>query len=140
MTKTIRWTPEMLEAHLNRRKREPDTVPMPKKQPKYRNQKVEDASGVKHDSRKEARRWAELQAMQEAGQISDLRRQVKFELIPSQRRADGKAERACSYVADFVYTKSGAQIVADAKGMKTKDYILKRKLMLYVHGITVLEV
>lgn len=140
MTKAIRWTPDQLAAHLNRQRHPaPQVEQAPKKQPKYRNQKVEQ-DGITHDSRKEARRWAELQAMQEAGQISDLRRQVKFELIPSQRRADGKAERACSYVADFVYTKSGAQIVADAKGMKTKDYILKRKLMLYVHGITVLEV
>jgi ABC-type sulfate transport system substrate-binding protein len=61
--------------------------------------------------------------LQRAGQIKDLQRQVKFELIPKQ---DG--ERACNYIADYVYTENGQTIVEDAKGLATKDYIIKRKL------------
>jgi len=48
-------------------------------------------------------------------------------------------ERACTYVADFSYTENGRRVVEDTKGMKTRDYIIKRKLMLYVHGIRIKE-
>lgn len=143
MTKAIRWTPKMLEAHMNRRKREPDTVPMPKKQPKYRNQKVEDASGVKHDSRKEARRWAELQAMQEAGQISELKRQVPFVLAPSVR-LDGekRMKPAIRYIADFTFIENGSLVVMDVKSAATRRlpaYRLKRHLLATVHGLQIRE-
>jgi len=59
-----------------------------------------------------------------------------------QRLKDGQRciEKAVVYVADFTYQKDGQMIVEDTKGMKTKDYIIKRKLMLYVHGIRVREV
>jgi hypothetical protein len=64
---------------------------------------------------------------------------VKFELIPAQR-IDGKVvERACGYVADFVYMENGQQVVEDTKGMRTQEYRLKRKLMLWVHGIRIKE-
>jgi hypothetical protein len=65
---------------------------------------------------------------------------VKFELIPSQRIGGKVAERACSYVADFVYMQDGKKVVEDTKGFKTADYIIKRKLMLWVHGIQVKEI
>ena len=92
-------------------------------------------------SRKDHRRANELKLMQRAGLIANLREQVSYELIPAQRGADGKLiERACSYIADFVYTdKNGNTIVEDTKGMRTDVYRIKRKLMLYVHGIRVTE-
>ena len=65
--------------------------------------------------------------------------QVAFELIPAQK-AGGRSERACKYVADFVYTKSGEVVVEDVKGHRTPEYIIKRKLMLWRHGIAIQEV
>lgn len=98
-------------------------------------------NGEKFDSKKEARRYSELRLLERGGVISDLRRQVRFELIPSQKGADGKTiERPVTYIADFVYTENGTQVVEDTKGMKTKEYIIKRKLMLYIHGIRIKEV
>lgn len=107
---------------------------------KYKNLKTEIGKNV-FDSKKEAQRFMELELLVKTGTISNLQRQVKFVLIPSQK-IDGKvAERACSYVADFVYSdKQGNTIVEDTKGVKTKDYIIKRKLMLWVHGIKIKEV
>ena len=104
-----------------------------------------------YDSKKEARRARELYLLQEAGEISGLRQQVKFVLIPTQR-GPGKVgprggkkngpvlEHECAYIADFCYTrKDGTRVVEDCKGFRTKDYIIKRKLMLWVHGIRILE-
>jgi len=92
------------------------------------------------DSQKEYRRWCELSLLQKAGKITELERQVKFELIPAQR-IDGKVvERACFYIADFVYSQDRKVIVEDTKGFKTKDYIIKRKLMLHKYGIRIKEV
>lgn len=92
-------------------------------------------------SRKEHRRAGELKLMQRAGLISNLQEQVPYELIPTQRSKSGKViERACSYVADFVYTdKNGNTIVEDTKGYRTKEYRIKKKLMLHVHGIIITE-
>lgn len=106
---------------------------------KYNNKKIVTADGT-FDSKKEYGRWCDLKWMQRAGQITNLQRQVKFELIPSQK-VDGKVvERPCSYIADFVYEQDGKQVVEDAKGMKTDTYILKRKLMLERYGIQIKEV
>ena len=99
--------------------------------------------GKTFDSQKEAQRFAELRYMQMGKLISGLECQVKFELIPNQKDENGKViERAVNYIADFVYTdlKTGAQIVEDTKGAKTKEYIIKRKLMLYKYGIRIREV
>lgn len=86
---------------------------------------------------KEHRRACELMMKQRAGLITDLREQVRYELIPAQQ-----GERSCSYVADFVYVDnaSGQTVVEDTKGVRTKDYLIKRKLMLWVHGIRIKEV
>ena len=94
-----------------------------------------------YDSRKEHRRANELRLMQRAGLISNLREQVPYELIPTQHGADGKViERACYYIADFVYTdEDGNTVVEDTKGMRTDVYRIKRKLMLHVHGIRITE-
>ena len=106
---------------------------------KYRNQKTQ-WNGNIYDSKKEARRHAELLLLQRAGKISELDTQVRFELLPAQR-IDGKVvERAVSYVADFVYKQNGLRVVEDTKGYRTKDYILKRKMMLYFHGIRIKEI
>lgn len=106
---------------------------------KYRNKKVT-FNGIKFDSKKECKRYQDLLSLERAGQISDLQRQVKFELIPSQR-IDGKVvERAVCYVADFVYERNGQKVVEDTKGIRTADYIIKRKLLLYIHGIRIKEI
>lgn len=106
---------------------------------KYGNKKVV-VNGIQFDSKREARRYLELDAMAKAGQIQNLRRQVKYELLPYQR-ADGKLlERGVSYKADFVYEQNGETVVEDAKGRRTTEYIIKRKMMLFFHGIQVREV
>jgi hypothetical protein len=102
---------------------------------KYGARKIKDlATGDLFDSQKEFARWYALRHMERAGKIQDLKRQVKFELIPKQ---DG--ERACSYIADFQYYQDGNLVVEDCKGYRTADYKIKRKLMLWVHGIKVKE-
>jgi hypothetical protein len=107
---------------------------------KYGNRKTV-FDGETFDSRKEANRWAELKLLERAGAIHSLQRQVPFEFIPTQRDENGKMiERPVKYVADFVYTEGCKQVVEDTKGMRTPDYIIKRKLMLMVHGIRVKEI
>ena len=108
---------------------------------KYHNKKVT-LGNMTFDSKKEANRWVELAIMQKNGVISDLDTQVVFELIPAQRDPVTKKvlERAVHYVADFVYYKDGQKGVEDTKGFRTPDYIIKRKLMLWVHNIHIQEV
>ena len=92
--------------------------------------------GITFDSMREGCRYKQLMLMQKAGVISGLQLQVKYCLIPKQ-----KGERAVDYVADFVYTDSkGLEVVEDSKGMRTRDYVIKRKLMLERHGIRIQEV
>ena len=106
---------------------------------KYGNRKII-RDGIEFDSIKECQRYCELKLMQRAGVISDLQMQVSFELIPSQR-IDGKvAERAVNYIADFVYQQNGQTVVEDTKGYKTPEYIIKRKLLLHIHGIRIREI
>jgi len=104
------------------------------KKAKYRNKKTE-VNGVTFDSAGEAKRYQELLLMEKAGIISDLQRQVKFVLTPKQ-----EGERESSYLADFVYLENGERVVEDYKGMKTDAYILKRKFMLFFHGIRIREI
>lgn len=117
---------------------------------KYGNKKTT-VDGITFDSIKEAKRFKELSLMQHSGMIQELQRQVKFVLIPAQREPDkigarggvhkGKLiEREVSYIADFTYKENGKTVVEDTKGMRTKDYILKRKMMLYFHNIKIKEV
>lgn len=99
----------------------------------------------KGSSIKERKRGAELELMQRAGIISDLQTQVPYELIPAHYEVvNGRRkciERACTYKADFVYydVENKQLVVEDSKGFRTKDYIIKRKLMLHVHGIKIKE-
>lgn len=120
---------------------------------KYRNRKVT-IDGITFASAHEAGRYRELSLMQRARLISGLELQKPYELIPAQyetvarygkkgqRLKDGRKclEKSVVYIADFVYDQNGETIVEDAKGMRTPDYIIKRKLMLFVHGIQIKEV
>ena len=103
-----------------------------KVKPKYGN-KVTEVAGKKFDSKKEAAFFLQLQ---QDPTVKSIQTQVVFELIPKQ-----KGERACSYKADFVVEyHDGRTVVYDVKGMKTDVYRIKRKLMLWVHGVTIQEV
>lgn len=111
---------------------------------KYRNKKVL-VDGVAFDSKKEAKRYRELKLMEDAGMISRLERQVKFDLLPNQKDPDGKViERKVQYVADFVYMKNGKVVVEDVKGYRDggayRVFVIKRKLMLYRFGLKVIEI
>lgn len=108
---------------------------------KYKNKKVS-VDGKVFDSIKEYQRYCELRLLERAGRIKDLQMQVKFELIPPQKMNGKTVERACSYVADFVYLQDGVKVVEDTKSeaTRTKDYIIKRKLMMFIHGISIKEV
>lgn len=101
---------------------------------KYRNEPIV-VNGERFDSNAEHARWLNLGLMQITGLISGLQRQVKYEVIQKQ---DG--ERATHYIADFVYQENGEIVVEDVKGVKTRDYIMKRKLMLLKHGIRIREI
>lgn len=125
---------------------------------KYNATKVT-IDGHTFDSKHEANRYLELKLLERAGEISDLRLQVEYELIPNQyateerygkngRRLKDKEillERKCCYVADFVYTdnRTGETVVEDAKSEITKEnkeYIIKRKILLWRYGIRIHEV
>lgn len=112
---------------------------------KYHNRKVR-VDGITFDSVREAHRWCELKLMEQAGVITRLERQCVFELLPTQYYIDPvsgktKNERGVKYIADFsYYNEYGQRVVEDTKGMKTKDYVLKRKMLLWFFGIHVVEV
>lgn len=106
---------------------------------KYHSKRI-NIDGEQFDSVKEYRRWCELKLLKRAKRIHGLERQVKFVLIPAQYVNEKCVERECSYFADFTYYQDGHLVVEDTKGFKTKDYIIKRKLMLHVHGIRIKEV
>ena len=96
--------------------------------------------GITFDSKKEAARYQELRLMVRGGLIHDLEHQVAFTLIPSQQNELGRTiERPVTYVADFVYKEGSRQVVEDCKGVRTPVYVLKRKMMLYFHGIRIKE-
>lgn len=120
---------------------------------KYHSVKVY-VDGIRFDSRREAKEWLRLRSLEQAGEISSLRRQVPYTLIKEQRERDtvgprggvkkGKLiERPCTYIADFVYIdKDGNEVVEDvkSKATRTPEYIIKRKLMLERKGIRIKEV
>ena len=117
---------------------------------KYHAKKVE-FDGIKFDSKKEGLRYLKLKSLEEEGKISNLRRQVKYELLPAiyqektiKLKTKEKIKRTCiqravNYMADFVYEFDGKTIVEDCKGLKTKEYLLKKKMMLSILGIEILE-
>lgn len=122
----------------------------PKKGNKLHAEKVDmtmpDGTLMHFDSKREARRYMDLWLMQRSGEITNLRTQVKYPLLPKQVHPDGTRERAIDYVADFVYEKDGETVVEDSKGFRNtasaayRVFVMKRKMMLYFHGVTVREV
>ena len=122
---------------------------------KYGNKKIQ-AHGQVFDSKYEYNRFCELSLLERAGEITNLQRQVPYLLLPEQRAPSTEVykkgsragqpkpgpvlERRVVYIADFVYQENGETIVEDAKGVRTKDYVLKRKMMLYRYGIHIKEV
>lgn len=127
---------------------------------KYGNKKVK-VDGKVFDSKKEAIHYCELKMLERAGAIKGLELQKTFELIPAQfeeiptgeiyKRGENKGkpkfkkvcvEQSVTYKADFYYIENGKKVVEDTKSeaTKTKDYIIKRKLMLYLYGIRIKEI
>ncbi|MGL5681702.1 MAG: DUF1064 domain-containing protein [Marinifilaceae bacterium] len=104
------------------------------KKSKFNNTKVGN-----HASKKEHNRANELKFLEQQGIISNLREQVKYELVPLQPLNKGYSERSVTYVADFVYIREGVEIVEDTKGFRTREYVIKRKLMKYFHNIEIKE-
>lgn len=116
---------------------------------KYKNKKITTDDGT-FDSKGELKRWERLKKLNDMGIISDLKRQVKFELLPAQdlheavvRKGNKRASRIeapIEYVADFTYILDGELVVEDFKGIYTDEYKMKRKMMLYIHDIQIREV
>lgn len=88
--------------------------------------------GITFDSKAEATRYSVLKIVQASGLITDLRLQVPYQIT-----VNGK--KVCRYVADFVYSENGKEVVEDVKGMKTPVYNLKKKLMEAVFGVVIFE-
>lgn len=124
---------------------------------KYNAKKVV-VDGITFDSQKEATHYKELKLLERAGKISNLQLQVPFVIIPAQyveetvftpkthkeKKVKKLVEQKLKYIADFVYEKEGNMVVEDVKGYRMagaySTYVIKRKLMLWVHGIQVKEV
>ncbi len=118
---------------------------------KFNNKKMSTPDG-EFDSKGEWERWLFLKEALKNGQISDLRRQVKYTLIPTQYRTEivhlktkdkevqRVAEREITYTADFVYEKDGEMVVEDFKGFPNDRWPLKKAMMLYFHGVAIREV
>ena len=141
---------------------------MPRKWKRKHNTKLNNRSividGIEFQSTKEGNRYCELKLMQRAGVISDLELQKKYELIPAQyetvetgeyykvgaKKGQPKTKQVCVeqsvvYIADFVYQKNGQTVVEDVKGFCDPSsatyakFVLKRKMMLWIHGIRIKE-
>jgi hypothetical protein len=142
VSNAIRWTPEQLAEYRARHGLTPREPAAPKRE-KYASEKTVDPAGEKFDSRKEARRWAQLKQMAAAGQIHDLKRQVSFVLAPSVK-LDGEPRKkpAIRYFADYTYIQDGQLVVEDTKSRPTRKlaaYRIKKHLMATVHNIQIKE-
>lgn len=104
---------------------------------KYRARKTT-VDGITFDSKREAYRYLVLKGMEDDGVIEDLRRQVRYELVPAFD-VGGTHYRPVYYVADFVYVEDGHEVVEDVKGMRTDVYRLKSKLFARRYGMNVKE-
>lgn len=105
---------------------------------KYNNTKTT-VDGIKFDSKREAARYSELKLLERAGKITDLILQPRFELIPKYE-INGRKVRKMEYIADFQYFENGKTVIEDAKGFKTKEYLIKKKLFEFKYGIEIMEV
>jgi hypothetical protein len=111
----------------------------PRKPSKLKNIKTE-IDNIVFASKKEARRYLELKLLQQVGKIKKLELQKRFLLVDSMKLSNGKKERPIHYQADFCYWIEKDYIVEDVKGLKTSEYIIKRKLMKFFYGIEIKEV
>ncbi|MDR3243256.1 MAG: DUF1064 domain-containing protein [Elusimicrobiota bacterium] len=105
---------------------------MYKKIHKYHAQKTE-IDGITFASKKEARRYAELKLLEQAGKIKDLQLQPRF-CLQDGFVYQGKKIRQIEYVADFQYLIGDVWIVEDCKGMRTEIYKIKKKIFLKKYG------
>lgn len=143
---TFRWTPEAVADHerrmeqlkaegrvkTHRIEKEPRAANRRGgRVSKYGNIRVE-ADGQKFDSKAERGRWMDLRLLETAGEIKDLTRQITYPL-------EVNGVHICDYKADFVYIEKDELVVEDTKGYRTREFMLKAKLMLACHGITILE-
>lgn len=127
-------------------------IPKRNKRNKYGNTKIVSENGDKWDSKREMKRWLVLKDAEQSGLITDLRRQVRFELIPAIKRkeivqlktktkeVEKTEQQAITYTADFVYTKDGKTVVEDIKpSPKTvpKEFMLKAKLFFWKYGFKI---
>lgn len=129
----LRWSDEQLAAYQAIRKAVANNAPIePPARAKYRNKKTT-INGKTFDSKLEASRYVQLVRLQEGGVISNLKCQVRFALEINNNLI-------CHYIADFTYRDAEFnEVVEDAKGVRTKDYVLKKKLMRAIHGIDIQE-
>lgn len=119
------------------------------KRNKYGNRKVV-RDGIKFDSEREAARFSELKVLRAMGKIRNLRLQANFTLVEGYTTIEGERIKPMVYKADFTYERAtepdrnGAvywlREVEDVKGVKTKEYQMKKKLMQDKYGITIREV
>lgn len=133
----MRFTEKELAEYQQRQSAATFVPDQPKKQSKYRNQKVT-IDGITFDSKREGERYRQLSMLESAGKIQYLTLQPVYELAPAVT-IQGKKKQALRYVADFRYIENGKTVVEDVKGMKTDIYIIKRHLMKHLHGIDILE-
>ena len=106
---------------------------------KYGNKKTM-VDGIVFDSKAEAHRYTELIALQNLGVIKNLQLQKSYFLVKGGKWENGRKYSPVKYVADFVYELDGDLIVEDVKGFKTKEYVIKKKLMKERYGIEITEV
>ena len=129
----LRWSDEQLEAYHRTRQARPEDDGEAKPRAKYRNKKVT-IDGLKFDSKAEGARYTQLKRMESAGLITGLQCQPPFDLVVN-------GQKITRYTADFEYRDGeGRRVVEDVKGVRTRDYVLRRKLMKAVLGITVQEI
>lgn len=115
---------------------------------KYRNTPTERGHRLpgpvlRFDSQKEARRYDHLTLRQQAGEIHDLRLQVDFTLQEAYTDQEGRRVRAIRYRADFTYRERDGRLVVEdvkSKPTRTREYLIKRKLMKERRGIDITEV
>ena len=105
---------------------------MTKKENKYHTQKTT-VGGIEFDSKKESKRFMELQYLEKAGKIKDLQRQVRFILQDGFIDRDGNKIRPISYLADYYYVQNGQKVVEDCKSpaTRTQVYLVKKKMFLF---------
>lgn len=129
-------------------------LPFNQKKSKYRNEKVT-FQGISFDSKKELQRYLFLLDAERRGVISDLQRQVKFELIPAiteeyvehlktkDKIKTRTLQLSVTYICDFTYIKDGQMVIEDVKSspsMLTKEYQLKKKMLYAIHRLSIREI